>query len=115
MTSLPEWNGKVVHANEKNFSKEVLKESKPVLVDFWSPSCRPCRLMIPLVEKIVDKYKGEIKVVTVNVEENPKLASRFGIQSIPNILFFKSGTVQEQILGHTTDKKLDNAILSLSM
>jgi len=113
MTKLPEWNGKVKHVNEKNFSEEVLKERRPVLVDFWSPSCVPCRVMIPSVESIVDKYNGKVKVVSINVEDSPRLASRLGIQSLPNILLFSNGEVQGQLIGRVSTTKLEGALSPL--
>jgi thioredoxin 1 len=87
------------HVTTADFDAEVLQSSVPVLVDFWAVWCGPCRAIAPHVEAISQEYAGRAKVVKVNVDEEPELALRYGIQSIPTLLFFKDGKVQDMIVG----------------
>lgn len=87
------------HVTTDQFDTEVLQSSVPVLVDFWAVWCGPCRAIAPHVEAIAQEYAGRAKAVKVNVDEEPELALRYGIQSIPTLLFFKDGKVQDMIVG----------------
>lgn len=87
------------HVTTADFDTEVLQSSVPVLVDFWAVWCGPCRAIAPHVDAISQEYAGRAKVVKVNVDEEPELALRYGIQSIPTLLFFKDGKVQDMIVG----------------
>ena len=84
---------------DANFEAEVTQSNVPVLVDFWAPWCPPCRMLSPVVDEIADEKAGVAKVAKVNVDENPELARRFKVQSIPLLLFFKNGEVKDQMLG----------------
>ncbi len=81
-----------------NFHDEVLKSDKPVLLDFWAPWCGPCRMVVPIVEEIADE-RSDIKVGKVNVDEQPELAGRFGVMSIPTLVVMKDGKVVNQQMG----------------
>ncbi len=85
--------------NERNFEQEVLKSDKPVLVDFWAEWCAPCRMMAPAVEAAAEQFAGRAKIGKLNVDENQSLAGRYNIRSIPTLLLFKNGQVQEQLVG----------------
>ncbi|MEJ5251813.1 MAG: thioredoxin [Chthonomonadetes bacterium] len=87
------------HVTTDQFDTEVLQSSVPVLVDFWAVWCGPCKAIAPHVDAISQEYAGRAKVVKVNVDEEPELALRYGIQSIPTLLFFKDGKVQDMIVG----------------
>ncbi len=87
------------HVTTADFDTEVLQSSVPVLVDFWAVWCGPCKAIAPHVDAISQEYAGRAKVVKVNVDEEPELALRYGIQSIPTLLFFKDGKVQDMIVG----------------
>lgn len=87
-----------VNVTKMNFDQEVMKSEKPVLVDFWAPWCGPCRMVVPLVEEIA-RERDDIKVVKVNVDEEPELASRFRVISIPTLMVVKNGRITSQSAG----------------
>ncbi|KPL01610.1 MAG: thioredoxin [candidate division Zixibacteria bacterium SM23_73_2] len=88
-----------IELNDANFENEVLKADKPVVVDFWAPWCSPCKMVSPVVEELAADYAEKLKVGKLNVDENSKTASQFGIMSIPSILFFKEGKLVDQVIG----------------
>ena len=87
-----------MNINRENFSQEVLNADKPVLLDFWAPWCGPCRMVVPIVEEIA-REREDIKVAKINVDEQPELAARFGIASIPTLVVMKNGKVVGKALG----------------
>ncbi len=90
---------KVLHVSDSNFETEVLKSDKPVLVDFWAPWCGPCRAIAPIVDELANEYADRLKVVKINVDDNPMTPARYGVRGIPNLLIIRSGQVKEQIVG----------------
>lgn len=84
---------------DSSFKQEVLDSDVPVLVDFWAPWCGPCRMVAPVVDEISEQYKGQIKVVKVNTDENPQVASQYGIRSIPTLMIFKDGVKVDMVVG----------------
>ena len=87
-----------LNINKNNFAQEVLNSEKPVLVDFWASWCGPCRMVVPIVEKIAEEYP-EYKVVKVNVDEEPELAAQFEVMSIPSLMIFKNGKLVNKSVG----------------
>ena len=98
----------VIHVNQHNFHNEVINSEKPVLLDFWAPWCGPCRMISPEVEQIAAE-RSDIRVVKVNVEENPELASRFRVYSIPTLAVMKNG----RVVSHTSGFCYKDDILSM--
>ena len=95
---------------DSSFKNEVLDSEVPVLVDFWAPWCGPCRMVAPVVEEIADQYKEQIKVVKVNTDENPTVASEYGIRSIPTLMIFKGGQRVDMVVGAVPKTTLANTI-----
>ncbi|MBF0200406.1 MAG: thioredoxin [Desulfamplus sp.] len=103
----------ILEIDDDAFETEVLQSSIPVMVDFWAPWCGPCRAIAPTIEELQKSYDGKVKFVKVNVDENPVSPSKYGIQAIPTLIFFKNGTVAEQITGMVSKAKLEDAIKPL--
>ena len=96
--------------NDQSFEQDVLKSPQPVLVDFWATWCSPCRMMSPTVDTIAEEYAGRVKVGKLNVDDNLQVASRYGIRSIPTLLLFKAGQIQEQVVGATSKDALNKLL-----
>ncbi len=103
-----------IELTDKNFEENVLKSDKPVLVDFWAEWCGPCRMVGPVVEELATEYDGKAVVGKVDVDNNPEVATKFGIRNIPTILFFKDGEVVDKQVGAapktTLASKIDNLL-----
>ncbi len=100
----------VLPVADDSFDREVLASPTPVLIDFWAPWCAPCRAIAPVVEEIAREYAGKLKVMKMNVDDNPQTPSRYGVRGIPNLILFQGGQVKEQIVGAVPKSQLLKAI-----
>ena len=89
----------VVDVTDQSFESEVLQSDKPVIIDFWAEWCAPCRAIAPIVKDLAAQYPDDVKIVKMNIDENPNTPGRYGVRAIPTVLAFKGGTVVEQITG----------------
>ncbi|MCZ8118584.1 MAG: thioredoxin [Microcystis sp. LE18-22.4A] len=95
---------------DATFKDEVLDSANLVLVDFWAPWCGPCRMVAPVVEEIAKDFKGQVKVVKLNTDENPIIASQYGIRSIPTLMIFKEGQKVDTVVGAVPKTTLANTL-----
>ncbi|WP_455477797.1 thioredoxin [Bartonella sp. B10] len=99
-----------IKINNSNFKNEVLDSSSPVVVDFWAEWCGPCKMIAPILDEIAIEMKDKIKIAKINIDENPELATQYGVRSIPTLLMFKNGTVSSNIVGANSKKNLSEWI-----
>ena len=99
--------------NEENFDREVLQANQPVIVDFWAEWCGPCKMLAPALDEIAREQDGQAVVAKVNVDEQPELAARFDIRSIPTLLYFSGGRRRDQTLGVVSKKTITTKLAAL--
>ncbi len=100
----------VQQVSDASFDSDVLQADVPVLIDFWAPWCGPCKAIGPVVEELAGEYDGRLKVVKMNVDDNPQTPAQYGVRGIPNLILFKSGEVKQQIVGAVPKGHLVKAI-----
>ncbi|MDC7786397.1 thioredoxin [Rhodoplanes sp. TEM] len=100
----------VTKVSDQDFETEVLKSDKPVVVDFWAEWCGPCRMIAPALEEIAGSLAGKVKIVKLNVDENPKVAAQYNIMSIPTLMLFKNGELSSRQVGAAPKAKLEQWI-----
>jgi thioredoxin 1 len=100
----------ILEINDDSFEKLVIESDKPVMVDFWAPWCGPCKAIAPTVEALEKEFGDKISFVKINVDDNPISPSKYGIQAIPTLIFFKNGEVAEQITGMVPKQNLEDVI-----
>lgn len=103
-----------VTGTDANFESEVLNTDQPVLVDFWATWCGPCRTIAPTIEELATEYEGKAKVVKLDVDNNPQTAMKYGIRSIPSLLFFKDGRPVDQMVGVVSKRVLAEKLDTLA-
>ncbi|MBW1708485.1 MAG: thioredoxin TrxC [Deltaproteobacteria bacterium] len=106
-------NSNPVEISDTTFEQEVLSYNGPVLLDCWAPWCGPCRMVAPVLDQLASEYAGRVKIAKLNVDENPVTASRFGIQSIPTMLFFKNGQQVNKVIGALPKSEIEKHLTAL--
>jgi thioredoxin 1 len=96
----------VAKVSDSSFDADVLKSADPVLVDFWAEWCGPCRVIAPMLEEVATELQGKLKIVKLNVDENPQTASKYGIMSIPTLMIFKNGQMASRHQGAVPKPKI---------
>ncbi len=100
----------IIEIDDDSFEEKILKSDKPVMVDFWAPWCGPCKAIAPTVEALEKEYGKDMTFAKVNVDENPICPSKYGVQAIPTLIFFKKGEIVDQITGMVAKEKLEETI-----
>ena len=101
---------KPVSIDDSNFDQMVLQSQKPVVVDLWAAWCRPCQMVAPILDELAEEYEGRINFVKVDVDQNPKTATKYGIMSIPTLLIFKNGEPITHIIGFRPKAELKRSL-----
>lgn len=101
---------KTMEITNVNFDEKVLNSTQPVLVDFWAEWCAPCRMLSPVIDEVAGQYSEKARIGKVNIDEQPELAQRFGVMSIPTLILFKDGTVTSRSVGVVAKDKISGMI-----
>ncbi len=101
---------KMIELSEQNFEEQVVSSDRPVLVDFWAEWCGPCHAIVPALEEVAVEYEDKIVVGRINVDDHPAIASRYGVRSLPSILLFRNGEVNNQIVGAVPKSRITNLL-----
>ena len=101
---------KPIAIDDSNFDQIVLQAKTPVVVDFWATWCAPCRMVAPIVDELAEEYSGRISFAKVDVDQNSKIATRYGIMTIPNLIIFKNGKPASQIVGYKPKEELKRSL-----
>jgi thioredoxin 1 len=102
-----------MNVTEQNFDEIIQKSKVPVLIDFWAEWCGPCKMLTPVIEELAAEYGETVKIAKVNVDQQPNLAARYGIRSIPTIIIFRNGEIAEQMVGMQAREALKAKLDSL--
>lgn len=100
----------VTDVTDQGFEETVIKSTLPALVDLWAPWCGPCRMVAPIIDKLAEKYQGKFNFYRLNVDENSQTASKYGVMSIPTLIFFKDGKAVDTVIGAVPERVLQEKI-----
>jgi len=100
----------VAEVTDQDFEEAVIKSTLPALVDLWAPWCGPCRTVAPVIDKLAERYQGKFKFYRLNVDENPQTASKYGVMSLPTLIFFKDGKAVDTVIGAVPERVLQPKI-----
>jgi thioredoxin 1 len=101
---------KISEVTDTSFENDVLKSAQPVLIDFWATWCAPCRAIAPIVEELAGTYEGKVKIVKINIDDNPKIPTQYDVRSIPTLLLFKDGKVVGNLVGAYPKAKIEELV-----
>ncbi len=99
-------SGNIVHISDESFEEEVLQSEKPVLIDYWAEWCGPCKMIAPVLDEIATEYSEQLKVVKLNIDDNPQTPPKYGIRGIPTLMVFKNGVVEATKVGAVSKAQL---------
>ena len=99
-----------IQIQQNNFEETVLKEEKPVLVDFFASWCGPCKMLSPVLDQVAGEVEGQAKIVKIDIDENETLANKYNIMSVPTLMVFKKGTVEKELIGVQTKENIIEAL-----
>ena len=102
----------ILHTTDNDFEKDVLNADRPVLLDFWAEWCGPCKMIAPILDQIADEFGDRLKIVKLNIDENPQTPPRYNIRSIPTLLLFNGGSVAAQQVGAVSKAQLEAFVSS---
>jgi thioredoxin 1 len=102
--------GKPIEVTEANFEQEVLNSKVPTVVDFWAVWCGPCKVIAPYMEEFASQYEGKVKIAKLDVDNNQNIAAKYGVRSIPTVIFFKNGKMVDQVIGNSPKSKFQERI-----
>jgi len=100
----------ILHVTDDSFETDILKADTPVLIDFWATWCGPCRALGPIIEEIADRFKDQVKVSKINIDDNPKVTAQYGVMSIPTLILFKEGKPLDRLVGLVPRERLEEFI-----
>ncbi len=103
-------SSKIVHISDESFEAEVLQASGPVLMDYWAEWCGPCKMIAPILDELAEEYGGRVKVVKLNIDDNPETPPKYGIRGIPTLMLFKDGNVEATKVGAVSKSQLADFI-----
>ncbi len=103
-------SSKIVHISDESFGEEVLNASGPVLIDYWAEWCGPCKMIAPILDELSEEYDGRVKIVKLNIDDNPETPPKYGIRGIPTLMFFKNGNVEATKVGAVSKSQLADFI-----
>lgn len=101
-------SGDIVHTTDAAFDDDVVKSPEPVLLDFWAEWCTPCKMIAPILDALATEYKDRLRIVKLNIDENPKTPPKYNIRGIPTLLLFRNGAVAAQQVGAVSKAQLTN-------
>jgi len=104
---------KITSVSDNEFDEKIARSGVPAVVDFWAPWCEPCKLVHPIIERLAERYRGKVGFFKMNVDEEKNKPSEYAIRSIPTLLFFKDGTIKNQLIGVQSEDTIEKAIENL--
>lgn len=99
-------SGEIINTTDASFEDDVLKSGEPVLVDYWAPWCGPCKMIAPILEEVAGEYAGRLKVVKINIDDNPETPRKYGVRGIPTLSVFRNGNVEATKVGALSKSQL---------
>jgi thioredoxin len=106
-------NKELRDVDDARFDEEVRRSRLPVVIDFWAPWCQPCRVVHPILERMAAKYDGSVRILRMNVDDEKQTPAEYAIRGIPTLLFFKNGTIKNQLVGIQSEENIEQAIRNL--